>query len=87
MAKAYILLYGRAPDYGSGVCGFNSRRGRFQRLFGLDTQLLLRLARFADQDVGKSGIPRAPGARDRWFESSRPDFIDPVWPNGKAAAC
>jgi hypothetical protein len=25
------------------------------------------------QDVGKSGIPRASGARDRWFKSSRPD--------------
>ena len=48
---------------------------------------LLRLARAAAQDVGKSGIPRAPGARDRWFKSSRPDLIDPVWPNGKAAAC
>ena len=28
---------------------------------------------FESQDVGKSGIPRAPGARDRWFKSSRPD--------------
>ena len=32
------------------------------------------------QDVGKSGIPRASGARDRWFESSRPDLIDAVGP-------
>ena len=27
------------------------------------------------QDVGKSGIPRASGARDRWFKSSRPDCV------------
>lgn len=35
------------------------------------------------QDVGKLGIPRASGARDRWFKSSRPDSFEnnPVWPN------
>lgn len=27
----------------------------------------------SNQDVGKPGIPRASGARDRWFESSHPD--------------
>ena len=27
------------------------------------------------QDVGKFGIPRASGARDRWFKSSRPDSL------------
>ncbi len=32
------------------------------------------------QDVGKSGVPRAPGARDRWFKSSRPDFCNAVGP-------
>lgn len=26
------------------------------------------------QDVGKLGTPRASGARDRWFESSHPDY-------------
>lgn len=26
------------------------------------------------QDVGKWTTPRASGARDRWFESSHPDF-------------
>ena len=30
--------------------------------------------RFREQDVGKPGIPRAPGARDRRFKSGRPDF-------------
>ena len=29
-----------------------------------------------NQDVGKLGIPRASGARDRWFKSSRPDFCE-----------
>jgi hypothetical protein len=37
------------------------------------TPTLLRLARFAIQDVGKPGIPRVSGTRDRWFKSSRPD--------------
>jgi hypothetical protein len=32
------------------------------------------------QDVGKSGIPRSSGARDRWFKSSHPDFDDAVEP-------
>ena len=27
------------------------------------------------QDVGKPGIPRASGARDRQFKSGRPDFL------------
>ena len=27
------------------------------------------------QDVGKSGIPRVPETRERWFESSRPDLM------------
>ena len=27
------------------------------------------------QDVGKSGIPRVPETRDRWFKSSRPDSM------------
>ena len=27
------------------------------------------------QDVGKSGIPRVPETRDRWFKSSRPDLM------------
>ena len=30
------------------------------------------------QDVGKSGNPRALGARDRWFKSSRPDCYSGV---------
>ena len=34
---------------------------------------LLPTGRSKHQDVGKSGIPRASGARDRWFKSSRPD--------------
>ena len=38
------------------------------------------------QDVGKLGIPRASGARDRWFKSSRPDLnIKCPWPIGKGA--
>ena len=27
------------------------------------------------QGVGKFGIPRALGARDRWFKSSHPDYF------------
>jgi hypothetical protein len=27
------------------------------------------------QDVGKSGIPRVPETRERWFKSSRPDLV------------
>ncbi len=40
----------------------------------LESQLL-RLARSFNQDVGKPGIPRASGARDRRFKSGRPDLI------------
>ena len=38
------------------------------------------------QRVGKPGIPRASGARDRRFKSDHADLIA-VWPNGKAATC
>ena len=38
------------------------------------------------QRVGKPGIPRASGARDRRFKSDHADYIA-VWPNGKAAPC
>ncbi len=35
----------------------------------------LPLGAFDEQDVGKPGIPRASGARDRGFNSRRPDSI------------
>ena len=38
-----------------------------------DVWVRLPLGALEIQDVGKPGIPRASGARDRWFESSRPD--------------
>ena len=43
------------------------------RLAMADVRVRLPLGAFDNQDVGKSGIPRAPGARDRRFESDRPD--------------
>lgn len=39
-----------------------------------DVSVRFRLGAFI-QDVGKLGIPRASGARDRWFKSSRPDYL------------
>ena len=44
------------------------------RLAMADVRVQLPLGAFAIQDVGKPGIPRALGARDRWFKSSRPDL-------------
>ncbi len=38
-----------------------------------EVRVRLPLGALGCQDVGKSGIPRASGARDRWFKSSRPD--------------
>ena len=43
------------------------------RLAMADVRVRLPLGALTIQDVGKSGIPRAPGARDRRFESDRPD--------------
>ena len=40
-----------------------------------DVRVRLPLGALMIQDVGKSGIPPALGAGDRWFESSRPDLI------------
>jgi hypothetical protein len=39
-----------------------------------EVRVRLPLGAFANQDVGKPGIPRASGARDRGSESRRPDF-------------
>ncbi len=38
-----------------------------------DVWVRLPLGALEIQDVGKPGIPRALGARDRWFKSSHPD--------------
>ena len=45
------------------------------RLAMAEVRVRLPLGAFRDeQDVGKPGIPRASGARDRGFKSGRPDF-------------
>jgi hypothetical protein len=38
-----------------------------------EARVQLPLSALKIQDVGKPGIPRASGVRDRWFKSSRPD--------------
>ena len=45
------------------------------RLAMAEVRVQLPLGALVKQDVGKSGIPRAPGARDRRFKSGRPDLI------------
>ena len=44
------------------------------RLAMAKVRVQLPLGAFDMQDVGKPGIPRASGARDRRFKSGRPDF-------------
>ena len=44
------------------------------RLAMAEVRVRLPLGAFDEQDVGKPGIPRASGARDRGFKSRRPDF-------------
>ncbi len=44
------------------------------RLAMAEVRVRLPLGAFQMQDVGKPGIPRASGARDRGFKSRRPDF-------------
>ena len=44
------------------------------RLAMAEVRVQLPLGALDEQDVGKPGIPRASGARDRWFKSGRPDF-------------
>lgn len=39
-----------------------------------EVRVQLPLSAFS-QDVGKFGNPRASGARDHWFKSSRPDLV------------
>ena len=45
------------------------------RLAEAEVRVQLPLGALDEQDVGKSGIPRASGARERGFKSRRPDFI------------
>ena len=44
------------------------------RLAMAEVRVRLPLGALDEQDVGKPGIPRASGARDRGFKSRRPDF-------------
>ena len=57
------------------------------RLAMAEVRVRLPLGALDRQDVGKPGIPRASGARDRGFNSRRPDFIavEPVLV--RAGAC
>ena len=45
------------------------------RLAMAKVRVQLPLGALDEQDVGKPGIPRASGARDRGFKSRRPDFL------------
>ena len=45
------------------------------RLAMAEVRVQLPLGALVKQDVGKPGIPRASGARDRRFKSGRPDLI------------
>ena len=57
------------------------------RLAMAEVRVQLPLGAFTEQDVGKPGIPRASGARDRRFKSGRPDCnaVGPVLV--RAGAC
>ena len=67
-----LVVHSSARDVTAAYC---LARAEVRVRFPLGALLLVGRLRVCFQDVGKSGNPRAPEARDRWFKSSRPDLI------------